>query len=179
MSKKIIVGSKNPVKVNAVAESFQLVFPEETFEVTGVSAPSGVADQPIGDSETLKGAVNRAKYCKEQEPNANYWVGVEGGVDHDLNAMSVFAWMSIFENGSELEGKAKTGTFYLPRIVQQLVNEGLELGEADDKIFGKRNSKQGSGSVGILTHGLIDRKNYYKEALVLALIPFVNKTLYP
>lgn len=178
MNKKIIVGSKNPVKVNAVKESFQTVFPDIDFEVEGISAPSKVADQPIGDNETLLGARNRALFCKEKMPGADYWVGVEGGVDQNIEGMSVFAWMIIIEKDSDIEGKAKTGTFYLPKVVQQLVNEGMELGEADDKIFGKRNSKQGSGSVGILTHGLIDRTVYYKEALILAIIPFVNKTLY-
>jgi len=179
MTKKIIVGSKNPVKINAVKESFQRVFPKITFETEGIAAPSKVAEQPVGDSETLLGARNRALFCKKSVPSAHYWVGVEGGVDHEIDGMTVFDWLSILAKNSELEGKAKTGTFYLPKIIEKLVSEGIELGEADDKVFEKRNSKQGSGSVGILTHGLINRTQYYKEALILALIPFVNASIYP
>lgn len=34
---------------------------------------------------------------------------------------------------------------------------GMELGEADDHVFERSNSKQEDGAVGLLTKGLIDR----------------------
>ncbi|MGK0308683.1 MAG: non-canonical (house-cleaning) NTP pyrophosphatase, partial [Urechidicola sp.] len=40
------------------------------------------------------------------------------------------------------------------------------------------NSKQKNGAVGILTGNLIDRTQFYVEAMVLALIPFLNKEIY-
>ncbi len=46
----------------------------------GLAAPSGVSEQPMTNYETLTGANNRALYCREEEPGANYWVGVEGGL---------------------------------------------------------------------------------------------------
>jgi len=33
--------------------------------------------------------------------------------------------------------------------------------------------------VGLLTRGIIDRKRLYADAIILALIPFVNAALYP
>ena len=54
----------------------------------------------------------------------------------------------------------------------------MELGEADDIVFGQSNSKQKSGAVGLLTGDIIDRKSLYEEAVVLALIPFKNEELY-
>ena len=66
----------------------------------------------------------------------------------------------------------------LPPAVVQLVQEGVELGDANDRVFMRTGSKHTDGAVGILTHGLIDRTEYYQHALVLALIPFVNSTLY-
>jgi non-canonical (house-cleaning) NTP pyrophosphatase len=44
-------------------------------------------------------------------------------------------------------------------------------------VFGRSNSKQQNGSVGILTHDVIDRTAYYVHAVILALIPFVNLQL--
>jgi non-canonical (house-cleaning) NTP pyrophosphatase len=55
----------------------------------------------------------------------------------------------------------------------------MELGHADDLVFKAQNSKQQGGSVGLLTHGLVTRETYYEQALLLALIPFLNEELYP
>ena len=54
----------------------------------------------------------------------------------------------------------------------------MELGDADDVIFGRTNSKQGNGSVGILTADVITRTIFYQQAILLALIPFKNSNLY-
>lgn len=37
---KIVVASKNPVKINAAREGFKKMFPEVDFEVEGISVPS-------------------------------------------------------------------------------------------------------------------------------------------
>lgn len=50
---KVVVGSKNPVKVNATRVALQQVLAaEDDFEVVGVDAPSLVADQPMTEAET-------------------------------------------------------------------------------------------------------------------------------
>lgn len=172
----VIVGSKNPVKLDCTNEAFSLAFSKE-FLVNGVSAASQVSEQPIGDAETLLGAINRVKNAKMAFPEADYWIGIEGGIVNDEFGMNAFAWIYI-EDKSGLNGKAKTGTFYLPKGISQLINSGLELGHADDQYFAKENSKQQGGSVGILTHGVVDRKAYYTQAIILALIPFLNKNLF-
>ena len=172
----VLVGSKNPVKVKCAEDGFIQAF-NKPFLVEGINAHSGVSDQPIGDKETLEGAKNRAVLAREIFPEANFWVGIEGGVDQDENGMFAFAWIYILgQNGKH--GQAKTGTFYLPKEVSKLVNEGMELGKADDLVFEKDNSKQQGGSVGILTQGVVNRAEYYQQAIVLALIPFLNNELY-
>ncbi|MEM6529629.1 MAG: DUF84 family protein, partial [Chloroflexota bacterium] len=54
------------------------------------------------------------------------------------------------------------------------VRGGMELGDADDIVFGRSNSKQQTGSVGLLTGDALTRETYYLHAVVLALIPFKN-----
>jgi non-canonical (house-cleaning) NTP pyrophosphatase len=54
----------------------------------------------------------------------------------------------------------------------------MELGDADDLVFGRQNSKQKSGAVGLLTHNRVTRRTLYEQAVVLALIPFINPDLY-
>ena len=50
----------------------------------------------------------------------------------------------------------------------------MELGDADDVVFGRSNSKQESGVVGLLTEGRMTRKQYYQHACLLALIPVTH-----
>lgn len=172
----IIVGSKNPVKISATEKAFSEVF-KQPFLVNGINASSLVSDQPKGDKETFEGAKNRTRNSKSSFPEADYWIGIEGGIAEDEHGMCAFAWIYV-ENKAGMTGKAKTGTFYIPEVVAELVRSGMELGHADDQFFAQENSKQEGGSVGILTHGLLDRAQYYHQAIILALIPLLNEKLY-
>jgi non-canonical (house-cleaning) NTP pyrophosphatase len=55
----------------------------------------------------------------------------------------------------------------------------MELGDADDFIFGVSGSKRERGGVGLLTDDRVTRSQFYAEAVKLALIPFVNPELFP
>jgi inosine/xanthosine triphosphatase len=155
------------------------MFPNSNTVYTsrGVSVPSGVPDQPISDATTLLGAQNRAANARALEPDADYWVGIEGGIDEDeTGLLRNFAWVVVIAKDGRI-GKARTATYYLPKETAELVRGGMELGKADEVVFGGRNSKQKNGSVGLLTGDVIDRRGYYVEAVVLALIPFKNPGL--
>jgi len=91
--------------------------------------------------------------------------------------MEAFAWI-VVKSKSGIIGKGKTGSFFLPKKMVELVKAGKELGEADDIVFGKVNSKQANGTVGNLTNDVITRTSYYEPAVILALIPFKNPELY-
>ncbi len=173
--KKVIIASKNPVKIDCVKETMDVVFDKEKLEYKGISVPSDVADQPISEEETLAGALNRASNAKEVH-QGDYYVGIEGGISDDGNVMTAFAWVVVISGAKT--GKARTSTFELPQKIAELVRAGVELGHADDQVFERQNSKQKDGAVGILTKGLLDRKEYYKQAVLLALVPFINSELY-
>ena len=174
--KKIIIASKNPVKINAVKMAFEKAFPEENFRFDGESIPSNVSDQPIGNEEIITGASNRVRNAMISFPEADFWVGIEGGVEKTKHGMGSFSWVVV--RSKDKEGKAKGNIFFLPKKVEELIDQGKELGDADDIVFGGNNSKQKNGSVGILTGDIITRTDYYYSALVLALIPFKNPNLY-
>ncbi|KAK4174509.1 inosine triphosphate pyrophosphatase-like protein [Triangularia setosa] len=173
---KVVVASLNPVKTGAVLEGFTHMFPSSVYQVSGISAPSGVPDQPLSDQETLQGALNRIQNARSLEPDADFWVGVEGGVNPDGESFQSFAWIAV-ESREGRTGKARTATYYLAQETANLIGGGMELGHADDLIFGRTNSKQHSGSVGILTDDVITRTSYYVQAVILALIPFKNTQL--
>ena len=50
---RIVVGSKNPVKLAAVRQAFFRAFPDRPLVCVGHDVPSGVSDQPWGHGETL------------------------------------------------------------------------------------------------------------------------------
>lgn len=174
--KKVIIASKNPVKIQAVKNGFGKMFPDQEFKFIDISVPSNVADQPFSNDETFLGAQNRADNSSNEVKDADFYIGIEGGIEYVENEMEVFTWVVIKSVGKY--GKARTGTFFLPKQVVELIKEGKELGEADNIVFKLNNSKQENGAVGILTGGVIDRMKYYTEAVILALIPFKNIDLY-
>ena len=180
----VVVASKNPVKIEAAREGFSRMFPTVTFDVRATSVPSGVPDQPFTDEETLRGALNRARNARDAEPHADFWIGLAGGVaggtrPEDDGPIQSFAWIVVVGkdkdgDAGERVGKARTATYYLPEETAKLLRDGMELGHADDLVHGRTNSKQHSGSVGILTDDVLTRQSFYTQAVILALVPFKN-----
>ena len=120
--KKVIVASENPVKVQAALKGFQEMFPEEEFTAEGHSVLSGVSDQPLGDTETFTGALTSAKTVKKLLPDADYWIGIEGGNIIEQENMEVMAWIVVLSKNQM--GKARTAGFFLPPKVIEIVNQG-------------------------------------------------------
>lgn len=172
----IVVASGNPVKARAVEGGFRRAFSDVHFRVEPLPVDLGAADQPTSDAETLLGAERRAVAARSKRPAADFWVGVEGGVAHVNGQMAAFAWVAV--DAPHGRGRARTGTFFLPETVAALVRSGLELGVADDRVFGRTDTKLRQGAVGLLTRGAIDRTALYEDAVVLALIPFLNAELF-
>lgn len=174
---KVVIGSTNPVKTSIVEEVFSLVFSNEDFEFVTCAAESGVPDQPFGDSETRRGAYNRAIAGKTECPDAQYYVGVEGGIEERDDTLWVFAWMCTLDTNGK-EGFGRTGSFCLPEKMSALIHKGMELGDATDSVFNALNSKQKGGAIGILTNDLVTRKDFYKDAMIFSLLPYTRPDLY-
>lgn len=174
---KIIVASHNPVKVNAARQAFETQFPGHSIEIGSADVDSGAGDQPASDTATRQGARTRAIRASEVIPNADYWVGLEGGIEVLDDQLMAFAWMAIKGPSGDIS-EARSVTLPLPPAIKKLVEQGMELGDANDRVFATINSKQGGGAYGLLTDGLYTRESIYVQTLIIALIPFVNE-LYP
>jgi len=176
----VVIGSENPSKLQAVQMGFNSVFPERDFVFLTAEVSSGVSSQPMGSQETLTGARNRAFHARETLPEADYWVGLEGGLstlNNGEESLAAYSW--IYIAGKKNAGFARSASYILPEKIAELIRQGVEQGEADDIVFGRKNSKQASGGVGLLTKDLITRAELYAMAVKLALIPFIQEELYP
>lgn len=173
----LLVASLNPVKISAARAGFERLFPEQTWVASGCDVPSGVSHQPMGDAETIAGAEGRCAAARVAHPGADFYVGIEGGCGEDPAGLEAFAWVVIHDASGRV-GRARSGSFLLPPAVAELVRQGVELGVADDRVFGRSNSKQANGAIGLLTADVIDRFAYYEHAVILALVSFRNPQLY-
>lgn len=63
-------------------------------------------------------------------------------------------------------------------MCKQIIENGMELGAADDAVFGSINNKRLGGVVGHLSCGVMDREEYYTHAVTLACVPFQNVHMY-
>ena len=175
---KILVGSKNPVKLDAVKETFLLYF--ENVEVIGMSVNSEVPDQPINE-ETFTGAENRAdkleKLNSELSLDAEFFIGIEGGIQQIYKKWFAFGCMCIIHKS----GKKSFGTsahFELPEIVTKQLLERKELGHVMDEIMQQENTKQKGGAISYFTNGKMNRKELYTPGLISALVPFQHEEMY-
>jgi inosine/xanthosine triphosphatase len=175
--RSVAVGSANPVKVAAVRAVMARVAPQARIEA--VTVPSTVRDQPIGDDETIRGALARARGAREAA-GADLGVGLEGGVvelntDHSLRTC---AWAAVIDPSGR-QGVGGSLAMPLPPRVAELIREnGLELGLAMDRITGEYNTKHRQGAVGVLTAGLVDRQAAYEVLVTYALAPFLSPELW-
>nr|WP_319553684.1 inosine/xanthosine triphosphatase [uncultured Vibrio sp.] len=172
-TQKVVIASLNPAKINAVKSAFQSAFPNLAFEFEGVSVPSEVADQPMSNEETYKGALNRVKNAKVEALGGDFYVGLEAGIEGNVT----FAWMVI--ESQTHRGESRSASLMLPPEVLTQLEYANELGDVMDSVFGTENIKQQGGAISLLTQNQLTRSSVYHQALILALIPFTNTEHFP
>ncbi|MDX2322365.1 MAG: inosine/xanthosine triphosphatase [Moritella sp.] len=172
---KVVVGSKNPVKVNASRTVIAALYPNAVVECAGLNAPSNVPEQPMNAAETREGAINRVQYC-QQHAEADFYIAIEGGVDLLDDGPATFAYVVIANH--EQESVGRSAALPLPAAIYQSLLAGEELGPVMDRLFKTVNIKHKGGAIGLLTNGHATRESNYTQALTLAMAPFLYCDLY-
>ena len=72
---RVAVGSENPVKRGATEDAFEVL---AAASVESVAVDSGVAEQPTGHAETVRGAETRARRARDAGADV-HGGGIEGG----------------------------------------------------------------------------------------------------
>lgn len=159
---KVGIGTKNKAKVGAVLSVVTKHFHDIlTFE--HISVDSGVSAQPMSTDETRLGAMNRARKAL-QETNADMAFGLEGGVTMIDDMMYLCNWGALASaNGQVLT--AAGAQIPLPKEIAEQVASGHELGPIMDDFVHQLDTRQHTGAIGILTDGMIDRKEMFEHIL--------------
>lgn len=173
---KVAVGSKNPVKIEAVRLAFEKVWPDKKWVVEGVEVGSGVSNQPMSDLESIKGATTRAKRAINVL-KADYGVGLEGGLQKIKNEWFDCGWIVVIDKNGGM-GIGSTIRMRTPKRMMEMVKKGMELGEVNDLIFRRVNSKQEEGHFGLMTKNVLTRTSAYSDGVVAALSYFLHTHLF-
>ncbi len=186
----VALGSTRRPKVDAVRTALRLLrdrlddFPRAEPEIVTRSVPSGIPSTPRSTGEMLRGARNRADATLEELGRGGavprFAIGLEGGVLLEPG----------FEPACWLEGWAyatdghhgyfgSSGCIPVPAPLAAAVNErGEELGDAADAYFVRTNVAGRQGTFGVLTADLVSREAAFVRALLHALAPFYNASVY-
>jgi inosine/xanthosine triphosphatase len=170
----VAVGSLNPVKMAAARAVAAKVWSDT--EVCFVAVSSGVSAQPSDDQETITGAINRAREACSKA-RADIGIGLEGGLSQKSFGTFTSEWCAIVDSRGRvwLGGGAN---LLVPSIVLEQIAQGYELGEAIDRLAGLQSCKTGPGTVGVLTHGLMDRYRCYEAVISYAIAPLLSPEFY-
>ncbi|API90878.1 MULTISPECIES: DUF84 family protein [Virgibacillus] len=155
---KIVIGSMNKAKIQAVKE----VFPEAV--IVTEDADSGVSAQPFSDEETRQGAINRALSCLDTQ-DATFGIGLEGGVMFIGNQLYLCNWGALAF--SDQLYTASGARIALPHEITEQLIQGRELGDVMDEFAKRKQVRQQEGAVGIFTSERISRRSMFRHVMEL------------
>lgn len=170
---KILIGTKNPGKIEGARQAFTTYF--ENVEIEAIAVDSEVGNQPINE-EIFLGAKNRVKnlkeYAKKNNIKADYYIASEAGITDSLGE-----WIAInsavVENKEGLQSVGTSQGFPVPdKYIDEIIK--TEFGKVMDKLFNGKELNKGKGGISILTHNEISRIDLTKNAYIMALIPHIN-----
>jgi|SRR3989344_1865167 len=170
---KIVVGSKNPAKVEAVREILQDYPHLMDAEIVGVEVATDVPDQPLSLEELTEGAVQRAKNAYA---DCDYSIGLEAGfmrVPHAKSGCLNVTACAIHDG--EITHIGLSSAFETPDLetMRLVIEDGLDFSEASTRTGWVENgdiARKHDGIIGKLTKGKLDRKAYVKQAVQVALV---------
>jgi inosine/xanthosine triphosphatase len=169
---KIKVGSGNKAKIEALREILKDYPHLAKAGVEGAEVSSEIGNQPKSLEETIRGAMNRARNAFQ---NCDYGFGIESGlmaVPFTKSGYMDVCAAAIYDGKEYHLGLSSAWEFPDKKIMEMILNEGLDMSQAINNagLTQKANIGSEEGAIGILTKGRIDRKEYSKQALRMALI---------
>ena len=171
---KILMGTKNPGKIEGTKEAFEKYF--ENVEIEGIPVSSDVSDQPINE-EIFEGAKNRIKnlkkYAKENNLEVDFFVASEAGITNLLGGEWIDINAAVIEDKNGVQSVGTSQGFQVPdRYMDEI--RATELGKVMDKIFKGHELGKGKGGISILTKDVISRIDLTRNACIMALIKHIN-----
>ena len=159
---KVGVGSKNKTKVDAVVDLLK-------------DYPMFVGAEVEGVAETVAGAVDRAK---QAYVGREYGFGIEGGliaVPHTKSGYMEVGVCAIFD-GTQIHLGLSPAFEWPKKVIEGILHRGLDGSQAVKAAGLTDQDKLGEqgGTIGMLTHGRINRTEQNRLAVMMALVHLEN-----
>ncbi len=174
---KILMGTKNPGKIEGARQAFEKYF--DSVEIEGISVESEVGNQPFNE-EILQGAKNRIKNLKKYANNnnikADFYIASEAGITNllgewiDINAV-------VIEDSKGFQSIGTSQGFPIPdKYIEEI--KQTELGKVMDRLFRGKELGKGKGGISFLTKDKITRIDLTRNAFIMALTRFINEDIW-
>jgi len=176
----VAVGSMRRPKLDAVRQALEELVPRlhnsSKFELVSVDIPSGVRHTPLSKEETMAGARHRAealaRMAREQHTTWKYFLGLEGGLEVLAEAPGRLVFLENWAYVEDRSGRGafgRSGAVQLPEsLVERVVDAGIELAEAIDLYAVRHGIRDAEGAWGVLTRGLITRRDAVRVSVISA-----------
>ncbi|MGC8710669.1 MAG: DUF84 family protein [Candidatus Micrarchaeia archaeon] len=170
---KIAIGTTNKLKVDAITSALRPIFRDAEF--VSASVESGVSDDPKGDEEGIRGALNRARNAMDKE-HADMGVGPEGITSKNSYGTFVYGYVVIVDKEDRI-GIGASAKVMLPDKLAKMIDSGDGLADAIAELSAKTKEQVRTelGTNGILTNGMYDRNKEFADAALCAAARFINK----
>lgn len=174
---KILMGTKNPGKIEGARQAFEKYF--DNIEIEGIAVESNVGVQPVNE-EILQGAKNRIKNLKKYANNnnikADFYIASEAGITNllgewiDINAV-------VIEDSKGFQSIGTSQGFPIPdKYIEEI--KQTELGKVMDRLFRGKELGKGKGGISFLTKDEITRIDLTRNAFIMALTRFINEDIW-
>ena len=170
---KVTIGSTNPTKLEAVKQAFRIVWPDQKFEFETFNGVSGVNEQPLHEEESITGARNRARQVII-ETDTDFAVGIEGGMYKVDDKWFVRDWAIVLDQTGK-EGIGGTPRYHVPDHIRTHITSDHDLSAVLEDKLGAINIGKLDGYAGMMTGNHITRTTSNRDAVIIALAPFVRR----
>ena len=174
---KILMGTKNPGKIEGARQAFEKYF--DNIDIEGIAVESNVGAQPVNE-EILQGAKNRIKNLKKYANNnnikADFYIASEAGITNllgewiDINAV-------VIEDSKGFQSIGTSQGFPIPdKYIEEI--KQTELGKVMERLFRGKELGKGKGGISFLTKDEVTRIDLTRNAFIMALTRFINEDLW-
>lgn len=176
---RITVGSKNENKIKGVTAAFLRYYTQEKLIVTPVTVAIEEFGHPKNLTETVEGAMNRAR---ASFLDCDYSVGIESGLMEVPYSQTGYmeATICALYDGKKFSLGFGTAFEWPLAVTELIVNKGLDGSQAMREAGITDCEKIGAeeGAIFALTNGHGTRKEQVEQATITALVHIVNPDYY-
>lgn len=164
----IVVGSTNPLKIEAVKKACRLFYVNENVTVRGIETSSGQYEQPVGFEKTYAGALTRANIARRTDSTA-IAVGIENGIiPVDNETVFDIAIVVVIDSDGRIITSTSSGVTLPIQDVQEARERGFKTTTVGS-IMAERLGCDPADPHSSITGGTVSREETLINALIIIL----------